>query len=457
MKEKVVILGGGESGVGAAVLAKTKGFDVFLSDNGLIPAKYKKILNEYSIDFEEGHHEYEIILAATEIVKSPGIPDDAPLIRSANEKKIPVISEIEFGLRYTNAKIIGITGTNGKTTTTLLIYHILKENGINVGLAGNIGHSLARQVAEKDKAYYVVELSSFQLDGMIKSRINTAILLNITPDHLNRYANDFQKYVDSKLRIRRNMRKEDFIIYNETDDTIKTSVNQLNTNATLQPISLSKSGNSVACLSGQNLRFNDYGKYKDVPINSLPLLGKHNMVNIMAAVQTARNMGMDWKAILSAVATFKNVPHRLEFVGSINDIDFYNDSKATNVDAVWYALESFKKPIILIIGGVDKGNDYSQIDELVSSKVKAIVTLGTDNAKIEAHFKGYLSDISSTDSVFNAIEIAFYKANAGDVILLSPACASFDLFKNYEERGERFKKAFYGLKEKMEGHQNKML
>lgn len=457
MKEKVVILGGGESGVGAAILAKAQGFNVFLSDNGHIPAKHKKTLQDYSIEFEEGHHENETILSANEIVKSPGIPDNAPLILSANEKNIPVISEIEFALRYTDAKIIGITGTNGKTTTTLLIYHLLKENGLDVGLAGNIGHSLARQVAESDKDYYVVELSSFQLDGMMKSRINTAILLNITPDHLNRYDNDFQKYIDSKFRIIRNMREEDFIIYNESDDTLKAVVDQLNSPANLQAITLTKSKTSVAYLYERNLIFNDYGKYKDVPVNSLPLLGKHNMVNIMAAVQTARNMGMDWEGILSALAIFENAPHRLEYVGSINDVLFYNDSKATNVDAVWYALESFDAPIVLIIGGVDKGNDYTQIDKLVTSKVKAIIALGVDNTKIESHFGRNNPEITSTDSVFTAIEIAFHKAKAGDVVLLSPACASFDLFKNYEERGERFKKAFYALKEKMEDNKNTML
>lgn len=457
MKEKVVILGGGESGVGAAILAKAKDFNVFLSDNDLISSKNKKTLQEYSIDFEEGHHDTETILSATEIVKSPGIPDDAPLIILANEKNIPVISEIEFALRHSNAKTIGITGTNGKTTTTLLIYHLLKENGLNVGLAGNVGYSLARQVAKEDKDYYAIELSSFQLDGMTKSRFNTAILLNITPDHLNRYDNDFQKYVDSKFRITRNMRKEDHIIFNENDEVVKTYVSQLNSPATLQAITLQKSEKSIAYLEEKNLMFKDQDSYKRVPINNLPLIGKHNLVNIMAAVQVARNIGIEWDNILSALATFENAPHRLEYVGRIHEIDFYNDSKATNVDAVWYALESIDAPIILIIGGVDKGNDYTQIDELVSDKVKAIVALGIDNTKIESHFGSYLSEITSTDSVFSAIEIAFYKAKKGDVILLSPACASFDLFKNYEERGERFKKAFYALKEKIEGDPNTML
>ena len=450
MKKKVAILGGGESGVGAAILAKTKGFAVFLSDNGLIPAKYKQALKEYSINFEEGQHDTNTILSANEIVKSPGIPDNIPLLLKAKGRNIPVISEIEYALRYTNAKIIGITGTNGKTTTTLLTYHLLIENGLNVGLAGNVGHSLARQVAEEDKECFVVELSSFQLDGMSKSRLHTAILLNITPDHLNRYENDFQKYVNSKFRIIRNMRKEDHFIYNEQDEMIKTYVDNLKSQVGLQPISLLKSGNSIAYPVKKNLMFRDEENLKRVSLNKLPLLGKHNMVNTMAAVQAARNMGVAWDDILSALKTFENAPHRLEYVGRIKKTDFYNDSKATNVDAVWYALESFDTPIVLIIGGTDKGNDYTKLDELVAGKVKAIVALGIDNTKIESHFKNYLADVTSTDSVFNAIEIAFSKVSDGGVVLLSPACASFDLFKNYEERGDRFKEAFYALKEKYE-------
>lgn len=450
MKEMVVILGGGESGVGAAILAKAKGFAVFLSDNGIIQSKYKQVLKEYAIDFEEGQHDTNAILSAKEIIKSPGIPDNVPLVRKIKEYNIPIISEIEFALRYTKAKVIGITGTNGKTTTTLLTYHLLKENGLNVGLAGNVGHSLARQVAEEDKEYFVVELSSFQLDGMLKSKLHTAILLNITPDHLNRYENNFQKYVSSKFRIIRNMRKEDHFIYNEQDETIKANVDQLKSHVVLQPITLKKSNKSIAYLVEKNLMFKDEDNLKRVSINKLPLLGKHNIVNTMAAVQAARNMGIDWDGILSVLKTFKNAPHRLEFVGRIKKTDFYNDSKATNVDAVWYALESFDTPIVLIIGGTDKGNDYTKIDELVAGKVKAIVALGIDNTKIESHFKNYLPDVTSTDSVFNAIEIAFSKASDGGVVLLSPACASFDLFKNYEERGERFKEAFYALKEKFE-------
>jgi UDP-N-acetylmuramoylalanine--D-glutamate ligase len=457
MKKKVVILGGAESGVGAAILAKGKGFNVFLSDNGFISSKYKQTLRDYSIDFEESQHDENKILSAGEIVKSPGIPENASLVKKARENNIPIVSEIEFAIRHSKAKIIGITGTNGKTTTSLLTYHLLKENGLNVGLAGNIGYSLARQVAEEDKEYFVVELSSFQLDGMSKSRLQTAILLNITPDHLNRYENDFQKYASSKFRITRNMRKEDHLIYNAGDETIREHVNQSKSQVNLQPITLKKSENTIAYLMEKNLMFKDKDNLKRVPISSLPLIGKHNMINIMAAIQTARNIGIDWDGILSTIKTFKNAPHRLEYVGRINNVDFYNDSKATNVDAVWYALEGFNTPIVLIIGGTDKGNDYTQIDELVNNKVKAMIALGIDNTKVVSHFKNSFGDVTSTDSVFMAVEIAYSKASDGDVVLLSPACASFDLFKNYEERGDRFKKAFYALKEKIDDNQMTMI
>lgn len=453
MKKRIVILGGGESGTGAAILAKVKGMNVFLSDNNLIASKYKVALKEHKIEFEEGQHDTNIVLSADEIIKSPGIPDNIPLVEKARENNIPVISEIEFALRYTKAKIIGITGTNGKTTTTLLIHHILTENGLDAGLAGNIGYSLARQIAEGDKACFVVELSSFQLDGMKKAKLHMAILLNITPDHLSRYDDDFQKYVSSKYRIVRNMRKEDFFIYNESDPTISEQMSLLKSHVTQQPIALKKSDKSLAYLAEKNLIFRGGEQSKKISVDHLPLFGKHNLMNILAAVQAAKNMGIEWSKILSAMMTFENAPHRLEYVGKIKEVGFFNDSKATNVDAVWYALESFHTPIVLIMGGTDKGNDYTQIDELVSKKVKAIIALGIDNQKIESHFKNYIEDVSATDSVFNAVEIALSKAKSGDVVLLSPACASFDLFKNYEERGERFKEAFNALKEKTENNQ----
>lgn len=450
MKKKVVILGGAESGVGAAILAKAKGMEVFLSDNAFISSRYKQTLLEKGIEFEEGQHDTDKIISADEIVKSPGIPENAPLVEQARNNNIPVISEIEFAIRHSNAKIIGITGTNGKTTTSLLTYHLLKENGVNVGLAGNIGKSLARQVAEEDMDFFVVELSSFQLDGMFKSKMHTAILLNITPDHLNRYDNDFQKYAQSKFRLVRNMRKEDYFIYNEGDKTIEAYLDHSKSHVNIQRVGLKKSEKSTAYLKEKNLMFKDGNDLKRIQISGLPLLGKHNMINTMAAVQAARNQGISWDGVLSALKTFENAPHRLEYVGRINKVDFYNDSKATNVDAVWYALESFDAPIILIMGGTDKGNDYDQINDLVTRKVKAMVALGMDNTRLVSFFKNSLTDISSTDSVFSAIEIAYSKASDGDVVLLSPACASFDLFKNYEERGERFKKAFYALKEKIE-------
>ncbi len=456
MKEKVVILGGAESGVGAAILAKVKNYAVFLSDNGLIISANKQILHEYGIDYEEGHHTADIILSADEIVKSPGVPDDAPIVLHAHEKNIPVISEIEFAIRFSRAKIIGITGTNGKTTTTLLTYHLLKKNGLDVGLAGNVGSSLARQVAEADREFFVVELSSFQLDGMYKSKLNVAVLLNITPDHLNRYDEDFQKYIDSKFRIIRNMRKEDFFIYNLSDAVICKEVAGIKSNVHLVPVALEKSDTAVAYAADKNLMFKERDTIKKIAKKNLPIPGKHNMINTMAAVEAARRVGLDWEGIIASLPSFENAPHRMEYIGQINHVDFYNDSKATNVDAVWFALDSFEKPVVLILGGVDKGNDYSAIDDLVIGKVKGIVALGLDNTKIESHFKHLVSNITSTDSIYNAAEIALSKASEGDVVLLSPACASFDLFKNYEERGERFKKAFYALKEKIENNQKMM-
>lgn len=452
MNKKTVILGGGESGVGAAILAHSKGMDVFLSDNGLIAARHKQSLREYGITFEEGMHSESRILEANEIVKSPGIPDNIPLIQKIKEQRIPVISEIEFAMRYSSAKIIGVTGTNGKTTTTLLTYHLLKENGFDVGLAGNVGQSMAKQVAEMDRQFFVVELSSFQLDGMYKSKLHIAILLNITADHLNRYDDDINKYTSSKFRIARNMRKEDYFIYNQSDKVIREGIKDLKSNVSLLPVSLEKSDKSMAYVTEKNLIFHDCQTIKRISKDSLPLRGKHNLINSIAAVQAAKKVGLGWDEIIAALKTFVNAPHRLEYVGEIKHVDFYNDSKATNVDAVWYALESFNNPVVLILGGIDKGNDYSQIDDVAASKVKAIVALGMDNTKIESHFKSYIADITSTDSMFNALEIAFSKSKEGDVVLLSPACASFDLFKNYEERGERFREAFYALKEKIESN-----
>lgn len=449
MSKKVVILGGGESGVGAAILAQKKGFEVFLSDNGFIPAVHKQTLKENEIPFEEGRHSAELMLDSLEVIKSPGIPDDAQVILMFKEKGIPVISEIEFAIRYTKAKIIGITGTNGKTTTTLLTYHLLKEAGLNVGLTGNVGYSLAKQVATEDKEYYVVELSSFQLDGMYKSKLHVAVLLNITPDHLNRYNYDFNNYVISKFRIIRNMRKDDFFIFNAGDNSITEQLKKINTHVTLLPVSIEKKQNKGAWLTDKFLVFAEGVHFKRIAKTALTIRGKHNMINSMAAIQSVRAIGVSWEKIQKALKSFKNAPHRLEYSGSINDVVFYNDSKATNVDAVWYALESFDVPLVLILGGIDKGNDYTQIDELVKKRVKAIVALGIDNTKIIKHFGAYHQDISSVDSIFTAIEIAHHKASPGEVVLLSPACASFDLFKNYEDRGNKFKEAVAALKNKL--------
>ena len=341
MNKKIVILGGGESGVGAAILAQKKGFDVFLSDNGFIPSIHKQTLTEYGISFEEGRHSSELILDSQEVIKSPGIPDNAPLILQIKEKNIPVISEIEFAIRYTKAKIIGITGTNGKTTTTLLTHHLLKEAGLNVGLTGNVGFSLAKQVALEDKEYYVVELSSFQLDGMFKSKLHVAVLLNITPDHLNRYDYDFNKYAASKFRIIRNMRKEDFFIFNAGDPAINAHLDKTQSNVTMLPVSIEKTQNRGAWLTDKFLVFAEGDQLKKIAKTSLTLRGKHNMINSMAAIQSARAIGVSWENILKALKTFKNAPHRLEYCDSINEVAFYNDSKATNVDAVWYASGKF--------------------------------------------------------------------------------------------------------------------
>ncbi len=452
MKEKVVILGGGESGTGAAVLAKRKGHEVFLSDNGLIPSKFKQILNEFEIDFEEGQHSEEKIQTADLIIKSPGVPDDIPLLNQARTSEIPVISEIEFAMRYTRAKVIGVTGTNGKTTTTLLTHHLLKEGGLDAGCAGNVGDSLAMQVAIEDKDIFVTELSSFQLDGMYKSRLHVAILLNITPDHLDRYDDDFQKYVASKFRIAQNMKADDFFIFNISDPVIAERIDSIETKAIRQPVSMDKREGVIAYETEKYLRFIAEEEAHTIAKTNIPLRGRHNMINAMCAVLAARNMGVSWENIVSAIKSFKNVPHRLEYVGEIDGISFYNDSKATNVDAVKYALESFEEPVVLIMGGIDKGNDYAQLDDLVTKKVSAIVTLGIDDTKIKNHFKEIVPDISSTDSVYTAVEIGYSKAAENGVVLLSPACASFDLFKNFEERGQRFKEAFYALQDKIENN-----
>jgi UDP-N-acetylmuramoylalanine--D-glutamate ligase len=445
MKQRIVILGGGESGVGAAILARHQGYEVFLSDHGPIASEKKEALQDHQISFEENGHSPERIFSAEEVVKSPGIPDDTDIITRIKAQHIPVVSEIEFAMSHSKAKFIGITGTNGKTTTTLLTYHILKEAGYDVGIAGNVGFSLAQQVATADKTYFVVELSSFQLDGMRNAKVQIGVLLNITPDHLDRYDNDFSKYVASKFRITRHMAENDTFIYNESDPCIAGEIKKLTLGASQLAIADKESKTAQAYFGNDRINFRTDGVERAIAINNLPLRGTHNMMNAMAAVLVARNLGADWQGIENALKSFKNAPHRLEFCGDVENIAFYNDSKATNVKALWFALQSFERPIVLIMGGVDKGNDYSEVDALVKKRVKSIIALGTDLSKIHAHFSSLGKEVVRTTSMAGAVEAAYDRAVDGEVVLLSPACASFDLFRNYEDRGWQFKKAVKDL------------
>ncbi|MCC7232647.1 MAG: UDP-N-acetylmuramoyl-L-alanine--D-glutamate ligase [Bacteroidia bacterium] len=439
--EKLVILGAGESGTGAALLGLKKGWNVFVSDSGKIREEYRRFLKAHEIPFEEGTHSSEIILSAGLIIKSPGIPDSSEIIRSAKQKGIPVISEIEFAGRYTKAKMIGITGTNGKTTTTLLTYHILKKAGLNVGLAGNVGKSFALQVAGQDHDYYVLELSSFQLDGMRDFRCNVAILTNITPDHLDRYEYDVKKYVLSKFRITRNQTPEDVFIYCADDPLTVENLSEIQGKPMQYSFSIKKKPDKGAWLEDKTIHININQHPMTMLIHELSLQGKHNIYNSMAAGIAARVLEIRKETVRDSLSDFRNIEHRLEFVSNVNGIEFVNDSKATNVNSTWYALESFNKPVILILGGVDKGNDYSMLEELVKEKVKAIVCLGKDNKKILKAFKGMVAEIVETSSAQDAVEASYKIGKKGDVVLLSPACASFDLFENYEDRGRQFKMA----------------
>ncbi|WP_346751452.1 UDP-N-acetylmuramoyl-L-alanine--D-glutamate ligase [Splendidivirga corallicola] len=450
MDEKIVIIGGGESGVGAALLAKAKGHDVFLSDINSLSDENRNVLREHDIAFEEGVHTEEKIFQARTVVKSPGVPDGVPLIRKIKSLKIPVISEIEFAARFTRAKFIAITGTNGKTTTTLLTYHLLKESGFNVGLAGNVGESLAKQVVQDEFDYYVLELSSFQLDGMFDFKADVAILLNITPDHLDRYDDNLDNYIKSKFRIIQNMDVSDKFIYYQDDPNIHGYIIKNPVHVDRYPISLSKEKGGSVYLKDNVLVFEVSGKdHFEMETRHIPLKGFHNLINTMAAVTAAKFIGASLDQIKRAFGTFKNAAHRLEFVESINEVTFINDSKATNVDAVYYALGSFDQPLVWIAGGVDKGNDYDQISDLVRKHVKALICLGKDNRKLREAFSSIVDHIEETESIELAISNGYELANKGDVILLSPACASFDLFKNYEDRGEQFKKAVLKLKERI--------
>ncbi|EFL47071.1 UDP-N-acetylmuramoyl-L-alanine--D-glutamate ligase [Prevotella disiens FB035-09AN] len=436
--KRIVVLGAGESGAGAAVLAKTKGFEVFVSDMSSIKDKYKKLLNDHGIEWEEGQHTEEKILNADEIIKSPGIPKEAPMVKKLIEKGIHIISEIEFAGRYTNSKMVCITGSNGKTTTTSLIYHIFKNAGYDVGLAGNIGKSLALQIAEEPHEYYVIELSSFQLDNMYDFRANIAILLNITPDHLDRYDFQFEKYADAKMRIIQNQTKEDSFIYWNDDPVIKKELEKFDVKAVQYPFSELKEKGSIGYI--------EEGQYileTPTPFNmeqeDLSLTGKHNIYNSLAAGLASNISGITKENIRKSLSDFPGVEHRLEKVCKVAGVQYINDSKATNVDACWYALESMRTPTILIIGGKDKGNDYTPIKELVKEKCVGLVYLGADNKKLHENFDELGIPVRDTHSMKECMDACYEMAKSGDTVLLSPCCASFDLFKNMEDRGEQFK------------------
>ena len=445
MKDRIVVLGAAESGVGAAVLALKKGFDVFVSDMGTIKPEYKSMLEQYAIEWEEGHHTEEKILNAKEIIKSPGIPENAPMILKAKAAGIPIINEIEFAGRYTHAKMICITGSNGKTTTTSLIYHIFKDAGYNVGLAGNIGRSLALQIAEgKNYDYYIIELSSFQLDNMYKFRANIAVLLNITPDHLDRYNNNMQEYTDAKMRILQNQTEEDAFVYWADDPIIAKELKKYGIKSQLCPFSILKKNGMIGYISD-----GEYVIERPTPFNmeqdSLSLRGKHNMYNSLAAGIAAHLSGIKDETLKQSLGDFEGVEHRLEKVARVGGVQYINDSKATNVDACWYALESMTTPTILIIGGKDKGNDYNAIKDLVKEKCAGLVFLGADNTKLHNFFDGMGIPIADTHSMKECVAECVKMAKPGYTVLLSPCCASFDLFKNMEDRGEQFKELVRAL------------
>jgi UDP-N-acetylmuramoylalanine--D-glutamate ligase len=442
MNSRIVILGAGESGTGAAILARKHGFDVFVSDNGPIKPKYKEMLFDYEIQWEENKHTEKLILDANEIIKSPGIPERTPIVQLIRKKGIRIISEIEFAARYTAAKKICITGSNGKTTTTSLIHHMMKKAGMNVGIAGNIGKSYALQVAEEDYDYYVLELSSFQLDGLYEFKADIAILLNITPDHLDRYDYNLQEYVDSKFRITRNLSEEEFFVFCSDDEITIRELEKIVLKAKQLPFARKKKDKEVAYIDDEDrLRIEYDNSDFAMSVSDLILKGKHNQYNSMAAGITGSVLKIRKDVIRESLMDFQGVEHRLESVLKVHGIHFINDSKATNVNSTWYALESVQTKIIWIAGGVDKGNDYSELMDLVKEKVKALICLGKDNAKLHKVFDGVIETITDTDNMPEAVRTAYYLAKDGDTVLLSPACASFDLFENYEDRGWQFKKA----------------
>jgi UDP-N-acetylmuramoylalanine--D-glutamate ligase len=442
MSKRMVILGGGESGVGAALLAKQKGYDVFVSDSGSLKENYRNELQQAGIDFEEGSHNEEKILQADEVMKSPGIPEKNEMVKKIRAKGIEIISEIELAYRFKgNSKIIAITGSNGKSTTTALTFHICKTAGLDCAMVGNIGFSFARQIAVDPKQLYVAEISSFQLDDIKTFRPDVAVLTNITEDHLDRYGYHFENYIRSKFRITMNQQPNDYFIYCEDDEVTMKYIRQFNIHSKPLPISMRKELAHGAFIKDGDMYIRTGSDYKMMSVFDFALKGKHNQYNTMAACLSAVTMDIRKEKIREAVQNFQSLEHRMEYVSTVRGVEFINDSKATNVNSTWYALESMTKPTILILGGVDKGNDYSLINDLVKEKVKAIICLGIDNRKIHEAFGKFISPIVNTGSAIEAVHAAFHFANKGDAVLLSPACASFDLFKNYEDRGNQFKKA----------------
>ncbi len=441
MKKKITILGGGESGVGAAVLAKKQGLEPFVSDNGSIKEKYRTVLSKYEIEWEEGKHSGDLIGNSAEVIKSPGIPDDAEIVLFLKKERIPIISEIEFAGKYTSAKKICVTGSNGKTTTTSWIYHMLCKAGMNAALAGNVGKSFAMQVAEGSYDYYVIELSSFQLDGMFDFRTDIGILMNITADHLDRYDYDMHRYVDSKFRITQNQTPDDYFIFYYDDEVTRANLHRIRGKAKQLSFSLETVRDQSAYLKNETINYHFQNEHITMSIHDLALEGKHNALNSMAAGIAGQILNIRKEIIRESLSDFQGVEHRLEHVLIVHGIRFINDSKATNVNSTWYAMESMPENVIWIVGGIDKGNDYSVLKELVKKKVKAIICLGKDNSKIYRAFAESTETILETKSMTDAVRTAYYMGKKGDTVLLSPACASFDLFENYEDRGRQFKEA----------------
>ena len=441
----MVVLGAAESGVGTAILGKKEGYEVFVSDYGTIKDKYKNVLIKLDIEWEEGGHSEDSILNADLVMKSPGIPDTAPIVKQLNALGVPVISEIEFASRFTDAVIIGITGSNGKTTTTMLTYHLLKEGGLDVGMAGNIGDSFAAMVAEKEFRYYVLEISSFQLDGITEFKPHIGMITNITPDHLDRYENSFEKYVESKFRITMNQGEEDYFIYDMDDAVITSYLNDNPINSRLLPFSLETEVAEGASKEDETILIKTQKSKMSMNTRNVALEGRHNLKNTMAATLVANLVGIRKESIRESIQTFQGAPHRLEKVLKIHHVQYINDSKATNVNATYYALDSMSTPVVWIVGGVDKGNDYRELMPLVREKVKAIICLGLDNTAIKNAFGNVVDLLVETYAMSEAVKVAYKIAERGDTVLLSPACASFDLFKNYEDRGDQFKEAIKNL------------